>query len=261
MKYTKIEKSDSVQLVIAGSLDKFLHAADEMAGKAVQDDSFGLNFAREIDTFFREEVWSEGINIDPLPATLAINAYYSFMGATRVALSGHLVAVFPIARQALEYACYCYLMSKKPDLQDVWVSRHADKAALKASRKAFGSAMDNCCKMLSHKHSDLSDWLKGLYQSTIDFGAHPNVRSVFPHIDIEDGGSHWKMNLICLYDKAHPKHQSGLVLAAEVGFVASTLIALSVPNHELTKDFARFEELRCKLAAFSSINEENQKSV
>jgi hypothetical protein len=99
-----------------------------------------------------------------------------------MALSGHEAAVYPLLRTALESACYALVITRKPELAATWSARHDGDAERKASRRAFASAVSDAADFVSCWQQGLGAYVLELYDANIDFGAHPNTRSVMDHV-------------------------------------------------------------------------------
>ena len=133
---------------------------------------------------------------------LSMNAYMLFLAGVRVAMTGHVTACFPVLRTALESACYGFLIAKDPDLSAVWADRHKDADSKKVCRKAFGSAVTDVAKLVEREQPGGGQWLSDAYDAAIDFGAHPNIKSVFGHVRILEDvpeDPYFRVNLAGLY--------------------------------------------------------------
>jgi hypothetical protein len=102
---------------------------------------------------------------------------YAFKTASGMALAGQVVEVFPILRSVLEYAGYCLLLCKTPELQRVFIFRHASDAEMKAQKRAF--TIKAVREVVTRHDARLAVLYADLYQRTIDFGAHPNPHAIF----------------------------------------------------------------------------------
>ncbi|MFC3282633.1 hypothetical protein [Litchfieldella rifensis] len=72
---------------------------------------------------------------------LALHAHSLFLGAVRLARSGHSSAVYPLLRTALESAAYALLFTQDDDLSEKWKNRHKSDDDFKQSKTAFAPAM------------------------------------------------------------------------------------------------------------------------
>jgi hypothetical protein len=70
----------------------------------------------------------------------------------------------------LEYAAYAVHIHRDPGLGKVWLDRHQGPVSMKAQKNAF-SHRKVAASISAARFEDM-------YQRTIDFGGHPNERSV-----------------------------------------------------------------------------------
>src|SRR5271166_5388388 len=75
----------------------------------------------------------------PMTGVLLLRCQYAFKTAAGMALAGQVVEVFPILRSILEYAGYCLLLRKRPELQSVFVLRHRSPNEKKKQKDAFNN--------------------------------------------------------------------------------------------------------------------------
>lgn len=214
-------------------LSVFLQAADETSAKCLSTRSPSLELVHEVDELIRLRLWGEDVQLDAVSALLAINSYYSFLGAVRTALSGHFVAIFPLIRHSLECACYAYLLAEKPALGEIWSNRNQSADGLRACRRAFGGAVSDVARSIKGRQQQLGSLVDDLYQASIDFGAHPNTRSIFPNLSINEVTEGTKVLLACLYGEHDLRLQQGLIACAENGIASAFVVALAAKNHSL----------------------------
>lgn len=134
--------------------------------------------------FFATTLWSEGQHVAEVPMFLSTNAFMTWTSGVRMAMSGHETAVYPLFRTALESACYALLITLKPELEAVWSDRDTGEAERKASRKAFGGAVSEVVKHLEAEQLGLGGFVGSLYETSIDYGAHPNIRAIRNHVQV-----------------------------------------------------------------------------
>jgi len=149
-------------------------------------------------------------------------------------MTGHVVAVFPVLRTALESACYGYLVAKDPGLAEIWSNRHRDDSARKACRAAFTGAVRVVAKDFDRSQPpDGGAWIEEAYDAAIDFGGHPNIRSVFAHVrveeDVEDD-SYFRANLADLYGPDHAETQRILIAALDFGLAIAVVLTRSLDD-------------------------------
>ncbi|HFX0590207.1 hypothetical protein [Brucella intermedia] len=220
--------NDGVRIVIEGGIDTYLAAADETTAELLTSKEPLVAALREYDTYFREGLWRQ-YQPPAVPLVLCMNAYQLFLAGSRMALSGHCAAVFPLLRTALESAAYASLMTHKPDLQEIWTRRHQGEADKKACRKAF--TFEKAIGLLKHRAPDIHALAALIYEGAIDYGAHPNIKGVFGHVSIEDQDADFvSVSHTSLYGATHIETIRGLCACLDFGLAIISIIALSSPE-------------------------------
>jgi hypothetical protein len=79
-------------------------------------------------------------------------------------------------RAMLEFAAYALHIFRDPTLGMVWLNRYQSKANMEAARNAFSHRKVQATVTATNRHA--GERFEALYQRTIDFGGHPNERSV-----------------------------------------------------------------------------------
>lgn len=114
-----------------------------------------------------------------IPRFLIARTISSFFAAIRLAMSGQIAEAFPILRQAIEQAWYALHIAKDPSApsrMEVWLNRNDDAEAKLKCKQEFTIANVRA----THEALDpyTARHLQGLYESVIDYGAHPNQLGV-----------------------------------------------------------------------------------
>ncbi|OPJ92729.1 hypothetical protein [Serratia marcescens] len=235
---------DGVRIVIEGGIDSYMTAADETTAELLTSKEPLVAALREYDTYFREGLWRQ-YQPPAVPLVLCMNAYQLFLAGSRVALSGHCAAVFPLLRTALESAAYANLMTHNPGLQDVWTHRHQGEAEKKACRKAF--TFEKAIGLLKDRAPDIHALAVLSYEGAIDYGAHPNVKGVFGHVSIDDQDDNFvAVSHTSLYGATHIETIRGLCACLDFGFAIIGIIALSSPeiSDALLADLSHLNETK-----------------
>lgn len=217
------------------SFDKYFIDADENTSELLASDSSLIAGLRQFYAFFVEELFTVELTMTPAQALLAMNAFMLYLSAIRVALSGHEAATFPLFRTALETASYSYLISTKPDLENIWLKRNASSEALKTCRKTFASAVKDAAKSIQAQDrvsEGTEKWINFAYDAAIDFGAHPNPRSVLPHIrfDHDRSDEHVGLSLIGLYSPTSFEASRSLMACLDYGLLIGLILVCSPKN-------------------------------
>lgn len=114
-----------------------------------------------------------------VPRFLIARTHSSFFAAIRLAMSGQFTEAYPVLRQAIEQAWYALHIAKDPSppsRMEVWLRRNDDSAAKAKCKQEFTIANVRS----THEANDPSTarQLLELYESVIDYGAHPNQLGV-----------------------------------------------------------------------------------
>ncbi|MCP1463313.1 hypothetical protein [Pseudomonas sp. S3E17] len=224
------------RLVVPGGIDYYMSIADKTAQELLASENLMVMVLREYDTYFRERLW-QADQPSALPLMLQMNAYQLFLASSRMALSGHSAAVFPLLRTALESAAYAGLMIQNPDLEQVWSSRHLGEtdAEKRIFRKAcskdfnFRKAIESLKTLQAHAPNIL-EYIMDCYEHAIDHGAHPNIIGVFSHVTIDNQRADDGLvaaNFTSLYSTFHIETIRGLCACLDYGFAIISIIALS----------------------------------
>lgn len=114
-----------------------------------------------------------------VPRFLLVRTHSSFLAATRLAMSGQLSESYAILRVALEQAWYALHIGKDPQppkRSTVWLCRHDDEASKARCKSEF--AVQNIRSTHEALDPATAKLLHQLYEMTIDFGGHPNQKSL-----------------------------------------------------------------------------------
>ena len=137
---------------------------------------------REIDACFVKITQNLTHPKNLLGAVLLVRSHAAYRAACGTAMGTQLPETFVLLRSCLEYAGYGLHVNANPQLgeTETWVRRHDDAAALKAMKKAFlGVEVE---ETIVARDKELGRIYKDLYERTIDFGGHPNLRGVISNI-------------------------------------------------------------------------------
>lgn len=190
----------------------------------------------QMEKIFHQEIFEHDFDISSTACFLAMNSYMMLMSAVRQALSGHAVSVFPIARVALESASYAYLCANDETIEKVWLNRHRSKGALEKCCKTF--TIRKAVAQLKSISPEMAEFVMSNYDASIDFGAHPNRKSVFNHL-VDAGQIDDKLHsfeLIGVYGKNSWEVNHSLLVCIDVGQAIAFLIAASAKRHPLIYD-------------------------
>lgn len=153
------ERVSSLNLATIYALLQRLHAAFRRVGETAERDN-------------REEFL--------VTRFLMIRTHSSFLAAIRLAMSGQLSESYAVLRAAIEQAWYALHMAKDPQPPNrakVWLCRNDDEVSKSKCKSEFTVA--NVRSTHESLDSVTAKQLHQLYETMIDFGAHPNQLGVF----------------------------------------------------------------------------------
>ena len=117
---------------------------------------------------------------------LFYRSYSCFFGASRMVCSGQLTETWILARACIENMLYSFYFANDASTIDVWINRHKDPQVLKKCKRLF--LMTNIWNILKEKSPLTEQSIRKHYDMTIDWGAHPNERSLFPNMEASGSG-------------------------------------------------------------------------
>ena len=117
-----------------------------------------------------------------------------FLGAIRLSCSGQLPETWILLRACIENSLYAFYVIGNPTRASVWIDRHKDEVSKKKCKNIF--RIGNIWSELQKKSPTISKEVKKFYEKTIDFGGHPNERSVFPNTERKEDGVSYALKII-----------------------------------------------------------------
>jgi len=179
---------------------------------------------------------------DPISPLLFFHSHGAFRSACEHALAGAVGATYPALRSCIESAGYALLIGRRPGLAEVWLKRHDDDASLKAAKAAFTpSAIRAELTPLDGHGAEVFD---RLYQWAIDFGGHPNERSVTGSMTMTEADGRTHIQHLYMHGDGLAL-QNALVETARVGVWAlETMQNLYAARYELLGIRAALLDLR-----------------
>jgi hypothetical protein len=203
-------------------LRDFLKAANENEAASLAEYSDFIDFIDDIDRLFRTFIEKE-IAGDPIAAALFLNAHASFLAASRLAVSGQSPPAFMALRGALESALYGLIVAQSEENRTLWINR-ADN--LPQARKLFTAR--NALRFLE-SDPNLQAMATETYELTIEFGAHPNLRSIIEHLQFTEGHG---LSLTYLAGVPSMPIVRAIIACIETGLVISYFYPHVFPDHE-----------------------------
>lgn len=142
----------------------------------------------DIDGAFLKAIGALNNTEDWLSGVLMMRAHSAFRCGAQQALSTQLPESYACLRLALEDALYGFHLAGNTELQETWLKRHDNSAAKKAVKSEF--QIRNLLDAFAKADAAEAARARELYEHAIDYGAHPNERSVTQSLEMDgvDGG-------------------------------------------------------------------------
>lgn len=184
------------------------------------------------------------------PRTLAINAHAQWLCATRTAFSGQSPPVFAILRQSLESAVYAFMMSNDHSLESVWINRTKSEKSKRRCRDSF--SFRNGVRALNKAEEGIGDYVLHHYDWLIEFGAHPNLRSVINHVDFAQREDAVELTVTYVHHPQSLEVKRSLVACMECGIAIVIVAAMALPDDPVSKDIeSNMDALNEQVQSFS----------
>lgn len=167
--------------------DDFFLKADEITKEVLRDHETTLSILRQIHSSFRLVIDAATKNETQFDALLLMSSLSVWLASIREASTGNHAATMPLFRAALEAACYAYRIAEKPDLERVWLDRHNDDVSRRKCVDRFGRAVSDVARRIVQRNrvsAENRQWIMEAYEASIDFGAHPNIKSITNNLRI-----------------------------------------------------------------------------
>ena len=124
-------------------------------------------------------------------------SHSAYRAACATSMCGQAVETFVLLRSCLEFAGYALLIHNKPELGELWLDRHQNEEAKKKGKQEF--QIKEFRAILEKQDKKLAEIFQMFYERTIDFGAHPNERSITGNMKIEEGEDQTKFIQIYMH--------------------------------------------------------------
>jgi hypothetical protein len=193
--------------------------------------------SNQFGTFVRKKpVFNRLVNIDrqfveiskrwtnpqnELAALLFLRCHSALRTAAGHAAAGQAAESYVMCRSALEFAAYALHISRNPALGAVWLNRHDDPKSLEAAKNAFSHRKVAATVVAVNRHA--GERFDELYQRTIDFGGHPNERSVTSNMSMIKEPGRRTMMIVFLHEDG-PALDAALKNAAQCGLCSLEIL-------------------------------------
>lgn len=214
----------------------YLEIAMRATSQSYENHKKNIKYFIDIDSLFVDLIPYATKIEPPTAAVLLVNSHAVYRSAIQLSLAGQIIPVFMALRGAIESALYANAMVMKPELQDIWLNRGKDEESRKICRQEF--QFGKVLKYLEDaQDKEFSQSVNDAYQNTIDFGAHPNSRTLLNSIHIEDMDD-GKQLLQFAYIHSSDSFElcQSLIACAEVGVTIFFILLIAAGEQEGLKE-------------------------
>jgi hypothetical protein len=235
------------------SLDAYIAAGDETTKALLNPASPYRHAVEGLYDYFTGVLFAGDIELNPVPAFLAVNAFMLWLASVRMAATGHAAATYPLFRVALESACYSLVTQRDQAKEAVWRDRDDGPEAAKRCREALTGAAKEAARIMNAEQAKSGDIVSAGYQSAIDWGAHPNAKSIFrylePQADTDD--KFWRLTITSLAGPENTEVRRTLIASLEFGVTIGLVLLRTIGNatQEKADALSKLHDEKERLAA------------
>jgi hypothetical protein len=212
-----IQKQEPPPRWASDDLTTFIQMATDNIAATFHNKKNAFNILKDIDSYFLI-ITDHLLNAPDFLASLFLfRTHSAYRAACRLSLSGQVPETFVLLRSCIEYPLYALHINGNPELGEKWIDRHKDEESFKSVRNEF--QYGRVIKTLETIDPAICRTSKLLYERSIDFGAHPNERSITSSMKVIKGRDRIEYKQIYLaQDSKQLSH--GLKSTAQVGLCA-----------------------------------------
>ncbi|MER9064853.1 hypothetical protein [Mesorhizobium sp. M0698] len=179
-----------------------------------------------------------------VPMTFMLRAHAAYRAAAGAVLAGQLYEAQAMLRLCLEHAAYGFYIGADKVRWQRWMNRNDSAAAKHAVRDDF--THNRIRKHIKAAAATIGGQFERLYETLIDFGAHPNEQGFSINSAIRKDGENVHFDTIYLQADGMPLDM-GLKMTGQVGLWALHIMQLIYAERfELQGIRADIEEIRTR---------------
>ncbi|WP_323658389.1 hypothetical protein [Pectobacterium versatile] len=217
------------------TLKDYIDSCNETEIKIIEAEHSFFRIICDMDRFYREELVKGDFDLCPASHFLAFNSYSLMLSGIKTVLTGHAFAVYPIFRTSLESIIYACYINESEELQTIWLDRNKNDSSKKKCREAFKikKMIKDIRSHLPTEHENIGYMISEIYEASIDFGAHPNVRGIVEQLSNgEEYGDHWKFDMTALYGERDFQVKRSMLACLEYFFIILYITALLLKKNK-----------------------------
>ena len=215
--WTKDDLSEYWDDASSNMVTNFLHGTDE------------LKLLHRVDA----SLWKVAGHLNEskklIVALLFLRGHAAFRAASLLAMAGAAADTYPLTRSVLEIGGYALRIHDDPNLATVWLERHKNATAKQKNKSAF--KMVRVKESIGKADKGLLKVFNELYDTSIDYGGHPNEKSVTSNLFLTETPTTKKFNTAYLHG------HSVAVLLAIKSTARAGLFALHAFQHTMPEKF------------------------
>lgn len=158
------------------SITQFFEAVKEQVYATFVQRSKEFASLVEVDGLFRKAIDCAHNTQHWFPYLFILKAHSAFLSAVQLVMGTQAQEGYMVLRGALENALYGYYIFKHPELAKVYLQRDENDKTKKEMRDKFKNR--TIIGLLKGDDKNLGNAVEKLYERVIDFGAHPNEKSL-----------------------------------------------------------------------------------
>jgi len=175
------------------SLSAFIETAKQNSYATFVNHKAAYKQLLKVDELFRDAIDCLVNTKDWFPSFFLLRSHSAYLGAVRLAISGQVGEAYMVLRGCLENALYGLFFYKNPNKAKLWYERHDSDIKRKEVRDEF--KIYRMFQIIEKEGPNVSGACRDLYETCIDYGAHPNERSVSSVLDRAESGTAVNFNL------------------------------------------------------------------
>ena len=180
---------DKLKIETLPPFEEFFAKSEESTNQTLIEHREAVKILRRIHGTFHQILEATEKEAKVGQVLLLMSAMMTWLASIREASTGHLSASMPLFRASLEAACYAYRIWEEVELYDVWLNRHNNEESRKLCRKRFSSAVRDTARNIVNRDfvwCGTEEWIMTGYENAIDFGAHPNLKSIQTSLQVDE---------------------------------------------------------------------------
>jgi Zn-finger nucleic acid-binding protein len=150
-------------------------------------------------------------------AMLFVRCHGAFRTSAGLAMAGQAAETYVQCRAMLEQGAYAVHIHRDPSLGMVWLDRHESVKQMAAQKSTFSYSRVAASVAAANRHAGKR--FEDLYQRTIDFGGHPNERSITGNMKMVEEADRRVMQAVLQHEDG-PELDMALKTVAQCGMVA-----------------------------------------